>query len=428
MAVAPLQPVYDWVDPGEPLEVLSGDGRNNEDLGPVRVWAPMKRDVELRWRATEPGHFALGSSTLFMRHGSYGNVEIPVEVSHSEGRGRVSATELGRSDPISRVVIHWLNLPLILPGAGLEHGGLSWVGRWTVDAGPWRLTIDSRSDLSEAMRSMSADDEQFAMTHVGELRAVDGSQFDAATACQVLYGWQLAMSFALGRWVAPALPVGFDERGARVWEQWAPWRCDEMRGYQAWWDTHTGDDLASFVSNYLVAFLKPDEHPIVRHVVHHVIAANHAGTTGEAKIMLAQAGLEYLAWVNLVLSGRMSKRKYKDLHASGALRSLMTDALIPVDVPPGLDAVTELAQREGLDGPGAVAWVRNRLVHPKDPDEPYRIADLVWQTSQLCLEYAELLLLHRVGYLGRFQRRYPPHRWAHDNEPVPWAPSVTRAD
>lgn len=171
-----------------------------------------------------------------------------------------------------------------------------------------------------------------------------------------------------------------------------------MRGYKAWWDTHTGDDLASFVLSYLLAFLDPDEHPIVRHVVQHVIATNNAGTTGEAKIMLAQAGLKYLAWVTLVLSGRMSKRKYKDLHASGALRSLMTDARIPVDVPPDLDAVKELAQREDLDGPGAVARVREGLVHPKDHDKSYRIDDLVWQTSRLCLEYAELPMLHRVGY------------------------------
>ena len=81
----------------------------------------------------------------------------------------------------------------------------------------------------------------------------------------------------------------------------------------------------------------------------------------------------------------------------------------------------ELAEREDLDGPCVVAWVRNRLVHPKHPKEPYRIEGIVWQTSQLLLEYAELLLLHRVGYRGRFMRRYPPHRWAQDNEPVPWA-------
>lgn len=423
MTVAPLEPVYNWVAPGEPLKVHCGDGRlSDEDLGPVKVWAPMNRDVALRWRATTPGHFPIGSSTLSTAHVVYGNVGIPVEASHSEGRGQVSATELGTGDPISRVVTQWINLPLILPGAVLERGDVSWVGRWMIEVDLWRLTIDSRSDLSETLRRMGDDDEQFAVTHVGELRAIDGSSFDAAIASHVLYGWQLAMSFALGRWVAPALPVGLDTSGRRVWEQWAPWRCDEMRGYQSWWDTHTGDDLGSFVGGYLKAFLSPAEHPVVRHVAHHVIAANHSGTTGEAKIMLAQAGLEYLAWVNLVLSGRMSKRKYRDLHAADALRLLLTDARIPADVPPGLEAVIELAGRETLDGPGAVAWVRNRLVHPKEPDEPYRIEDLVWQASQLCLEYAELLLLHRVGYDGRFQRRYPPRRWAHDNEPVPWAP------
>lgn len=60
------------------------------------------------------------------------------------------------------------------------------------------------------------------------------------------------------------------------------------------------------------------------------------------------------------------------------------------------------------------------MVHPKDPAQPYRIEGLVWQTLQLLLEYAELLFLFRLGYEGRFMRRYPPHRWANASEPVPW--------
>ena len=197
-----------------------------------------------------------------------------------------------------------------------------------------------------------------------------------------------------------------------------------MRGYESWWDTHTSDDLAQFFDAYIEAYLDPDQQPIVRHVAMHVITANHSGTTAEGKVMLAQAGLEYLAWVTLVLTGRMSGKAYRAMTAAERLRLLLDEARIRLNVPAGLDGLFELADQEGLDGPDATAWVRNRLVHPKDAGEPYRIDGLVWQTAQLLLEYGELLLLHRLGYRGRFMRRYPPNRWAHSSELVPWAASV----
>jgi hypothetical protein len=323
---------------------------------------------------------------------------------------------LGGWDDLSRVVTHWVNLPMLFPSTPLAAGE-----RWTVESCGWTFTLDSRPDHSEVVRSANERDEQFVFTHVGELRRADSWEFTAESAANVLFGWQLAMSFALGRWVAPALPVGFDGHGRRVWEQWAPWRCDTMRGYESWWDTHTADDLAQFLDLFMTAYLDPDQYPIVRHVAMHVITANHAGTTTEAKVMLVQAGLEYLAWVTLVLAGRLSKTAYREMKAAARLRLLLEEAEMDLAVPADLDGLREVADERGIDGPDVTAWVRNRLVHPKDPDEPYRIRSLVSQTAQLLLEYAELLLLHRLGYTGRFMRRYPPHRWAHAGKIVPWA-------
>jgi hypothetical protein len=137
--------------------------------------------------------------------------------------------------------------------------------------------------------------------------------------------------------------------------------------------------------------------------------------------MLAQAGLEYLSWVTLVLSGRMSRKAYKSMAAADRLRMMLVEAGIGTGVPDGLDGLFDFANGEGLDGPSVVTWARNRLVHPKDPAEPYRIEHLVWQAAQLLLEYGELLLLRRLGYNGGFRRRYPPHRWIGTSEPVPWA-------
>ena len=409
---------------GDPIELYKGEGRLADGTaGAVRVWVPMRRGIEVRWRFDDRQFVSLGPAELTITHPALGEVTVPVQASSTTGRGWSAGAELGADTPLDQVVVHWVNLPTIPPATATSgpHGARD--GRWQVEVDGWELTLDGRDDLVDVRDQARENDEQFLVTHIGRLRRADRSVFDATTAAEVLHGWQVALSFALGRWVAPALPVGFDGNGHRVWEEWAPWRCDPLDGCAAaWWDTRTGDDLAEFVTAFLEAYLDPAQHDEVRFVAVHAIAANHSGTTSEARVMLAQAALEHFAWVRLVLSTRMTATAAKHLGAAGRIGCVLTDAKISREVPAGLPALAAKAEQRSLDGPEVATWVRNRLIHPKRPGEPYEIEGLVWQTSQLLLEYCELLLLYRLGYKGRFVRRYPPDRWAHA-EAVPWAPS-----
>jgi hypothetical protein len=425
----PLRGVYEFVGPGEEIELYRGDGAVDADsVGPVRVWLPARRNLRVRWKAADPpGLVDLNSQDLSIVHPQFGPTDLPASVSNGAGWGTIDEADLGRGHAIARVLVHWVNLPMVLPGLPIEADGWAWRGRWAVESCGWRFTLDSRRDLSETFRAADELDEQFVFGHVGEVRRVDGHDFDAASATRVLLGWQLAMSFALGRWVAPALPVGFDSEDRRVWEKWVAWKCDPRQGSNdAWWNPHRDEDLSEFFDAFLTAYLDPNEHPVVKHFAAHIIVANHARTTGEGKVMLAQAGLEYLNWVTLVLSGRMTKRAYRTTHDAAAthLRQLLTEARIEPAIPADLDGLGQLAHGRSLDGPAASAWVRNRLTHPKNPEEPYRITGLVWQTAQLLLEYGELLMLHRLGYNGHYVRRYPPGRWVGTSEPVPWATTI----
>lgn len=428
MAEQPIQGIVPLGRAGEPIKLFEGAGTvDGVAVGDLAIWMAAKRGCDLCWSST--GRFwepTLGQRLLRFRHPRFGEVELPVRQNNSEGRGDWATAEFGSGVGLQRVVVHWMNLPEIVPATPLQVGGRTWLGRWTASAGGWRLTLDLRPDHAEILRAADLEDEQYVVTHIGELRREDGRSFEAGEAEDVLFGWQLALSFALGRWVAPAVPVGFDAQGEPVWEQWAPWRCDTLRGYESWWDTHTSDDLASFAEAFLTEYLQPDERAVVRHMVMHLIAANHAGTTAEAKVMLAQAAIEYFSWVTFVLGGQMSEDAHDHQSFADRLRQLLTAAGIPPEVPPGLDGLD--AHVLGLkpkwrDGPGAIVSVRNCLVHPKDPEEPYMIEGLVWQAARLLREFGCLLLLHRLGYRGRFLRLYPPGRWAHSSEPVPWAVS-----
>jgi hypothetical protein len=90
-------------------------------------------------------------------------------------------------------------------------------------------------------------------------------------------------------------------------------------------------------------------------------------------------------------------------------------------IPPELDALRAVLSEPGFDGPRAVTWLRNRLVHPMDSGEPDRIEHAVLQAWQLSMHYLELLLLHRLGYRGPYLRRFPAGGFAHDRLPGPWS-------
>ena len=378
-------------------------------------------DLEVRWEVDDATHLRLRDVTLVVARPGLGDVEVAGRVWRSAGEGDIPGADLGGGANLERVVVHWVNVPTIWPAESLRTPDAEWHGRWRGEGAGWAFTFDSRVDLGDVVREIGQS-RRFVVSHVAELRRADGATFGAVEASDALYSLQLALSFALGRWVAPALPVGFDEHGTRAWEQWAPWRCDRYAGFESWWDTltHAGDDLRDFVHRFMDAHADPGTRDVVGLFAHHVIAANHGGTTVEARIMLTHAAAEYLAWVTLVLTGATSRTTFGRSSASEHLRSLLAAAHIPTAIPAELDVLSTFAASEGLDGPSALAWMRNRLVHPKDPGEPYRIQHLVAQAWQLGMHYCDLLLLHRLGYLGSYVPRFPPHRWAHDRQPVPW--------
>ena len=165
---------------------------------------------------------------------------------------------------------------------------------------------------------------------------------------------------------------------------------------------------------FLDAWFDPDRHDLTRHVARHLIVAHHRGTTIEAKIMLVHAALEYLSWVTYVLPPGTRSESHHDRNdmLTGAppsvwhLQELLDEASVDTAIPAGLVAMHQRAQQmrptahanRVIDGPEVLMWLRNRLVHPKDAGEPYRIEDLVTEAWRLVIEYGELLLLHRIGY------------------------------
>jgi hypothetical protein len=412
----PIEPPAFFRPTGAPIELHDGPIAVGSDAPlPGRIYADLAGDLQVRWSvADSPLRFNLDDVTLRLERPDLGAVTVPARVTSGQGVGVIMYATVGGDEAIcDRVVVHLTNLPQVLPWGS---------SRWTLSGAGWELTLDSRSDHSEVF-SEAANSLSFVVTHAGELRKVDGGSFRASEAAEALEAFQLALSFPLGRYVAPVAPVGFDATGRRVWEQWATWRCDPVPGYRPWWNSNDGNDLKAFAELFLTAwFSSNQEREIVRLVVRHLIEAHRRKTPIEAKIMLVQAAVEYLSWVTYVIIGG---RKPED-HEKGRDRAkrhfqeLLHDAGIDMSIPSTLTALAAYAkEKQFSDGPGVLTGVRNKLVHPKDAGEPYRIEDLVTEAWKLVTEYGELLLLHRIGYHGKY---VPRSDWsAFTSVPVPWS-------
>jgi hypothetical protein len=94
--------------------------------------------------------------------------------------------------------------------------------------------LERRPDLREALETPGTRGVSCA-THLCEICRVDGSLITPEEAETALYSFQVLSSFALGRFVAPAVPVGLDRGEAVVWEQWAPWMSSPIGSMQGWW-------------------------------------------------------------------------------------------------------------------------------------------------------------------------------------------------
>jgi hypothetical protein len=227
---------------------------------------------------------------------------------------------VGKADvTLRRVVAHWFNLPNFHGPLALtrttEAGEHWWLGRWEMEVGGWKLTLDVRPDHARVWRNLH-EAHVYVMTHVMELRRADGAAFTAAEAEPVLTALHVGVSFALGRWAAPMLPVGEDHTGRVVWEDWHPGHCDPARKTSpGWWHEQQHTSLTDFLGRVITAFADADRLPALRLQLMFGIAAMNDRGFVEQRVMMGAAGLEHLMWQTLVLEGGMSESEYRDQDA-----------------------------------------------------------------------------------------------------------------
>jgi hypothetical protein len=359
------------------------------------------------------------------------------------GGGWSNGAVFGRADaPLSRIIVHWFNLPnwhgpIPLANTTADGTEWQWLGRWVIETDGWKMIFDARRDHARVWRDLHKA-HTYVMTHVMELRRQDEAQFNAAEAEPVLEALHLGISFALGRWAAPMLPVGQDAAGNIAWENWAVGHCGPAQSPSpGWWYEQDHECLAGLLRQVISAAADPDTLFRLRLQIVLAIMATSGQGFVEQRIMSGAAGLEHIMWQTLVLGGRMTKAEFdgrteyqgRKLAGHDRLRMVLTEARIPIDIDPNLLPVTaqhatQVNQSQGLDLDGAdmVTWIRNRLVHPEGTQEPvYRLRGLVAEVELLTRHYLALLVLNSLGYQGWHRDLRRRQGWAGDVARVPWA-------
>ena len=373
---------------------------------PVIAWAQESADAVPAVLNADAGRlnaWGLGRSTEYQRTRLLTAWSTRGEVFKSRGYLPLGL-DVGPRDRIASLVFHVANFPTYV-GSPLTDASGMWTGRTSFGWAEWAVELDQvkqERTLRDELRATNG----YALTHVGRLSRVDGSEFGVGEGVRCLEGVRNLLGFVRGGWCGPALLSGRDASDREVWQQWSVKLVDSAKPRPS---VFVGDDpeiLARLAPGFMRRTNGRAWGESYQRAVAFYVAANR-GVPIEIGIILAQSALELLAWSTYVRSGRVAPSEFKRWSAAHRIRELLKRAKIPTTIPASLTALAGIpAVPAPRDGPESVAYVRNRIVHPPRGKSPPRSssAELVG-TWRLMLWYTELLILKAAGYSGTVRSR-----------------------
>jgi hypothetical protein len=237
------------------------------------------------------------------------------------------------------------------------------------------------------------------------------------------------LSFIAGREVGVGPVCGLTEAGEVIWAKWGSPRVRSGRPGVRWCSTPSlvASALPAIARGFSELSADKTMEAVIDRAVNHLLAADGNEALG-ARIPVACAGLEMLAWAILQHSGWLTNDviNQRDLNAAAKVRLLVgwagVSTMLPAD---GFDALK--ARSHGLakdwGGPEILFNARNKLVHP-----PRKLAGAEWpshgemvESRRLAGGYVELAVLRVLDYKGEYWSRLRRlDRYGADVEAVPW--------
>ncbi len=337
------------------------------------------------------------------------------------------------------VIGHAYNVPTYRGQVTTATAGRGWMTvsqRLPLRADGWEITIDNiapwifaqagedpyspkQADWLNAV-TVSGHAAGNLLTHVIRLRRVNGGAFGLERSSTMLSRLELFLSFVLGRSISMPYRYGYDraDEGRLTFVQiqsatglkvlltpatarsWSPLTAGSAP------PSHPRRSDIDDTNAALVCFLealKDDRDILVRAIEWYVGALSSKSSS--ACLVLAQAGLELLAYQHLSRRLKIRESSRQRMEASDQLRALMSHVGIPLGIPERL--ADALPSQKNMDGPEWITQGRNRAVHPGPATGK---ADLITGErakllDDLAVHYLELALLRLIGHRGFYWNR-----------------------
>ncbi|MGG4605064.1 hypothetical protein ACLPHM_09770 [Paenalcaligenes sp. Me131] len=288
----------------------------------------------------------------------------------------------------------------------------------------WTFSLQALPDgaTREAWKRIKAEG-VCCLTHMVKLERNDGKPFsgkDAGEQCHLLDNF---LAFVKGGWCTAVCGVGLAGNGEKTWTTFASPRTSNPP--YSWFTPFKASQAERLFPMFANRWQQSDEwRECLQTVIYWYTQANTSGRSLsiDTAIILAQVALERLAHQYIVVDRKMvSGKGFDDLWASDRLRMLFSLCGIPSEI---THAVPDISKKNDgfsnsskwLDGPHAIADIRNSLVHPVSKKDVRGCYVDAWKLS---LWYLELSVLALCGYGGTYTNRLTA-TYTSDSESVPW--------
>jgi len=440
-----LQGIYATSEPNEEIDLYSGKLIMSWPNGSVEGDGTIK----LEWSPEPRVHFHLVTNPEFRRVPPPSSNDDTLVLTSTNGKGTVStfgeaftgdpskriiegqinqSFEVGNPAPVASILFHVPNFPDFL-GKQVDIGNGVSASRMEIESAKWHLNLDGIPNV-DIHRQLS-EQGGFAITHVGEVRRQDDEPIQYSEVEELMVNLHWYFSMLRSERTGPILVAGIHE-GETIWERWESGITSPWLGRRSWLPRFppvgklpADSDPTSVVFQYMCELVKDPTGPNSFEMIIDWYTQSVTNSNIATRGILAQAGIELLAWLELVEDVGMSADGFGRLTAADQLRLLLSSASIPIDVPPSLPKLYATTRKSSdgdeIDGPGAVTEIRNSMVHPK---KKARFGDPIamLEGSFLAARYLELSLLHRCGYAGRVMNRT---NWSESASVPPWVKPET---
>ena len=301
------------------------------------------------------------------------------------------------------------------------------IERVVFEAGVWRVTIDQLDRVSERLNPLKFQG-GYAVTHVGKLEKNDQTVFAANEARDFLEAFSYFLSFVRGFRVSPTLLVGYNVTEEEVWKEWTSSNSDSWKSVDSWAWSVPGTSLKNAFPGFWQWWQAWGKS--AKLAIYWYLHSNRNAGGTEGSIILAQAALELLSWVELVEKGSITE---KDFNKGGRFNStsrkinqLLKECGIPQDIPSEFIELAEFeSQLHHSNNNGAYAFVelRNSITH-SEPNNRSRFtntsAEAIQEAWILGLWYVEMVILKLCDYNESYFNRIQKVGYSGDLKYVPW--------